>query len=80
MMRPDDVAWSDVGPWPSVQDDPLPPVECIGCGRRSSRTGIAREGLCWGCWAQEYYRRLEPPAREADSATERPPAGATERR
>src|SRR5262249_43207729 len=54
-------------------------VECVGCGRRSSRTGIAREGLCWGCWAQEYYRRLEPPAREADSTTGRPPAGATEK-
>jgi hypothetical protein len=60
MPRSDDLAWSDVGVWPSVQDDPTRPVECVGCGRRGSRTCIAREGLCWSCWAQEYHRRLEP--------------------
>lgn len=57
-MRPDDVARSDVGPWPSAQSDPSPPVECAGCGRRGTRALIAREALCWACWAREYRRRL----------------------
>jgi hypothetical protein len=61
MMRPDDLAWSDVGPWPST-GDVEPSVACAGCGRRVSPAGIVQDGLCWRCWPAEYRRRLEADA------------------
>jgi hypothetical protein len=60
-MRPDDLAWSDIGAWPSTGDT-VASVTCAGCGCRGSRGLIAQETLCWSCWAQEYRRRLEQEA------------------
>jgi hypothetical protein len=51
-MRPDDVAWSDVGEWGSV-GDVVADCECTGCGRRGTAANIiARDDLCWSCWAR----------------------------
>jgi hypothetical protein len=49
-MRPDDLAWSDVGPWESTGD--LANAECAGCGCRGPASMIARDALCWSCWAR----------------------------
>ena len=34
--------------------------ECRGCGRRGSRGMIAREALCWSCWAQHHATTARP--------------------
>src|SRR5262245_21043386 len=47
-MRPRDLEWSDVGPWPSIADA-VWPVRCA-CGSAA----IARDDLCWSCWARAW--------------------------
>ncbi len=66
MMRPDDLAWSDVGEWPST-GDVAPSVTCAGCGRRVSPAGIPGDGLCWGCWARVHKTTTTPAAPGAAS-------------
>jgi hypothetical protein len=55
-MRPDDLWKSDVGPWPS-RDGPA--VTCGGCGQHGTRDLIARNGLCWSCWARAWAGATE---------------------
>jgi hypothetical protein len=56
-LAPPDLVQSDVGPWPSIGDDPVK-VTCAGCGHCGTRDGIAREALCWSCWARTWTRSV----------------------
>jgi hypothetical protein len=81
MARPDDLAWSDVGPWPSVDGGPA--AACAGCGQRGTRDLIARDGLCWSCWARAWARataaaldrlhHAQPTADDIGGATKKEP-------
>jgi hypothetical protein len=50
-MRPDDDVRADVGEWESAGDR-VADAECAGCGRRGTANSIARDDLCWSCWAR----------------------------
>jgi hypothetical protein len=56
MMRPNDLSWSDIGPWPSTSDDPVK-VTCTGCGLRGGRSLFAQGACCWSCWADRCRRQ-----------------------
>jgi hypothetical protein len=66
MSRPDDLWRSDVGPWPNA-DASTAPIVCVGCGRRGGRDGIARDHLCWSCWALAWTSRQGTPADHVDA-------------
>jgi hypothetical protein len=59
-MRPDDIAWSDVGAWPST-GDAVADCVCSGCRRRGTHNMIAKDTLCWSCWARRPATEGEEP-------------------